>query len=225
MAGIEQVGYFARIFGLINRVNWRGHTRYFFGCINLEIMPRSKYSIDLKKQMAVCDANYIRLLKLVPQLEMYRSQILKTASDKGVNFDNTCKYIELNNSDIQRSFNGFKKEFYVADTLANGDAVTMELTVIETFKYTNTLKIIQKPELTEWVKNPAMIVRIYHDASTAEVISSQGHSKFQARYPRVNSMMYHSDEKKQVNDFLGEWLSLCLTVGRSADVPAFATKT
>ena len=40
-------------------------------------MPRSKYSIDLKKQMAVCDANYIRLLKLVPQLEMYRSQIFR----------------------------------------------------------------------------------------------------------------------------------------------------
>ena len=188
-------------------------------------MPRSKYSIDLQKQMAVCDANYIRLLKLVPQLEMYRSQILRTASDKGVDFDNACKYIELNNADVHKPFNGLKKEFCVADTLANGEAVTVELTVVETFKYTNTLKIIQKPELTEWIKNPVMLVRIYHDASTAEVISSQGHSKFQARYPRVNPMMYHSDEKKQINDFLGEWLSLCITVGRSVDVPAFVTKT
>ena len=87
------------------------------------------------------------------------------------------------------------------------------------------MKIIQKPELTEWIKNPEMLVRIYHDASTAEVISSQGQNNFQARYPRVNRMMYHSDEKNQINVFLGEWLSLCLEVGRSAEFPALVIRT
>ena len=52
-------------------------------------MPRSKYSIDLKKHMAVCDANYIRLLKLVPQLEVYRNQILKTSLGRDGEFDKT----------------------------------------------------------------------------------------------------------------------------------------
>ena len=86
----------------------------------------------------------------------------------------------------------------------------------EAFKYTNTLQIIQKPALTELIKSPIMLVRIYHDASTAEVISSQGHKNFQARYPIFNPKMYHADEKKQINLFLGEWLSLCLREGRSS---------
>ena len=185
-------------------------------------MPRSKYSIDLKKHMAACDANYIRLLKLVPQLEVYRNQILKTSLGRDGEFDKTRNYIELNKVDIKKPLDGLKKEFCIADALDTGEAVTVELTVLENFKYTNTLRIIQKPELTEWVKNPAMLVRIYHDASTAEVISSQGHNNFKARYPRINPMMYHSDEKKQINFFLGEWLSLCLKVGRSAELPALA---
>ena len=188
-------------------------------------MPRSKYSIDLKKHMAVCDANYIRLLKIVPQLDSYRNQILKTSTDKTKDFHLTHEYFELNKFDIQKPLNGLKKEFCIADALVTGEAVTVELTVLETFKYTNTLKIVQKPALTEWIKNPEMLVRIYHDASTAEVISSQGHNNFQARYPRVNRMMYHSDEKNQINVFLGEWLSLCLEVGRSAEFPALVIRT
>tara|TARA_B100001029_G_C15056459_1_gene454746 strand:- start:939 stop:1505 length:567 start_codon:yes stop_codon:yes gene_type:complete len=187
-------------------------------------MPRNKYSIDLQKHMAVCDANYIRLLKLLPQLEVYRSKILKISPKKCEDFDTTYSYFELNKVDIQELLNGLKKEFCIADALTTGEAVTVELTVLETFKYTNTLKIIQKPELTEWIKKPVMLVRIYHDASTAEVISSQGQNNFQARYPRVNPMMYHSDEKKQINVFLGEWLSLCLNVGRSAELPALTVK-
>ena len=188
-------------------------------------MPRSKYSIDLKKHMAICDANYIRFLKLVPELEVYRAQILETTADKNPDFNENLKYIKLNKVDIQISLNGLKKRFCLADALATGEAVTVELTVLETFKYTNTLKIIQKPELTEWIQKPEMLVRIYHDASTAEVISNQGHNNFQARYPRVNRMMYHSDEKNQINVFLGEWLSHCLKVGRSPELPELAVKT
>ena len=36
-----------------------------------ESMPKSDYSVDLIKQMAECDANYIRLLKLVPEMSAY----------------------------------------------------------------------------------------------------------------------------------------------------------
>ena len=37
-------------------------------------MAKSSYSVDLIKQMAECDANYIRLLKLVPYLQAYRDK-------------------------------------------------------------------------------------------------------------------------------------------------------
>ena len=84
--------------------------------------------------------------------------------------------------------------------------------------------MIQKPTLTKWMKSPIMIVRVYHDASTAEVISSQGHKNFQPRYPLLNPKMYHTDEKKQVNLFLGEWLSLCLSEGRSLKFPPISVR-
>ena len=187
-------------------------------------MSKGNYNIDLIKHMAVCDANYIRLLKLIPQLKFYRNQVMNSPHDRVLNIDDGSKVAGSNLIDAQKSLQGIKKEICVADVLDTGEAVTVELEVFETFKYTNTLKIIQKPELTELVKNPVMLVRVYHDASTAEVISSQGHSNFQSRYPEINPMMYHSDEKKQVNIFLGEWLSLCLDVGRSAVLPELVIK-
>ena len=69
-------------------------------------MSRNKYSIDLQKHMAVCDANYIRLLKLVPQLEVYRNQILKTSLGRDGEFDKTRNYIELNKVDIKKPLDG-----------------------------------------------------------------------------------------------------------------------
>ena len=37
-------------------------------------MAKTRYSIDLIKQMAECDANFIRLLKLLPYLQAYRDR-------------------------------------------------------------------------------------------------------------------------------------------------------
>ena len=187
-------------------------------------MPRSKYSIDLQKHMAVCDANYIRLLKLLPQLEKYRDKILENSSGRGIHFDKTDNYKKSSSDDIQKPLSELKREFCITDVAAIGETVTVELSVLETFKYTHTLQIIQKPALVEWFKSPIMVVRVYHDASTAEVISSQGHKNFEARYPLLNPKMYHSDEKKQVNLFLGEWLSLCLSEGRSSKLPSIPVK-
>jgi len=85
--------------------------------------------------------------------------------------------------------------------------------VIESCKYTDTLKLEQTSAAGKWLNNPCMTVRLYHDASVAEVISSHGHRRVQAvnRYP--NRFMHHPDEKSQLNAFLSEWLSFCLLYG------------
>lgn len=57
-------------------------------------------------------------------------------------------------------------------------------------------------------------VRLYHDATVAEVVSWEGHRRFRARHDYPNPRMYHSDEKAQLNRFLGELLELSLTQGR-----------
>jgi len=171
-------------------------------------MARSSYNIDLIKQMAECDANYIRLLKLVPQLKVYLDG----------SFDDLLVDGAKPVAEPQKHLEGITAQYCLAD-LEDEGKVTVEIKIVEAFKYTCTLEIVQLPEFKQWMTNPSMLVRVYHDANTAEVVSYQGHRHLQVRYPRSNPKMYHPDEKMQVNRFLGEWLTHCLNVGRSAKVP------
>ena len=64
-----------------------------------------------------------------------------------------------------------------------------------------------------YYRAPEMLVRMYHDAKTAEVISFQQARFIKARYPLPNKEMYQADEKQQINFFLSEWLSFCQKEG------------
>lgn len=161
----------------------------------MQSVSRNRFNIDLVKQMAECDANYIRLLKLIPGLYRYRS--------------------DFNAFSLQ----GTVAEFSISDQPGRPADVRVKISVLEAFKYTTTLKIEQKPNSGHWAENPAMEVRVYHDANTAEVIACSDHRNFEPRYSLPNPKMYQRDEKFQVNHFLGEWLSHCLAVGRSSQLP------
>lgn len=162
-----------------------------------------RYRIDLSRQMAGCDANYIRLLKLLPHLESYRLDSLQHGADTGYSRD------------------------FVIDSMQcpGGEASVMEarvrIRVLEVFPYTSTLEIAQLNRLNQWVEPPSLLIRVYHDAHAAEAVAYQGHRGFLARYETPNSRMYHQDEKRQINEFLGEWLSLCVQAGRSMTTPLF----
>lgn len=177
-------------------------------------MAKNHYSVDLIKQIAECDANYIRLLKILPELSVYRDK----------SWDRPEKPLKSNSlRALQEKLQGLKASICIADIDNTSEKVTVDIEIVETFKYTTTLQISQKPELKQWMTNASMLVRIYHDACTAEVVSYQGHKNLQARYPEQNPNMYHPDEKMQVNKFLGEWLSHCLKAGRSTQLPEIAT--
>ncbi len=184
-------------------------------------MPKSRYSIDLIKQMAECDANYIRLLKLLPQLQSCRnpSLISKSFLQEGGSSKPVNEESETDLLSGPKPVEGDSIAFSIADFAGEKGNVRVEIRIAEVFKYTTTLEITQKPELKKWMTNPSMLVSVYHDASTAEVISYQGHRNLQSRYAQPNPKMYHPDEKMQVNKFLGEWLSHCLRVGRSLEAP------
>lgn len=183
-------------------------------------MARGNYSIDLIKQMAECDANYIRLLRLVPQLQAYRDKsfleyaLLCAAENDDFKLSECAETTEP-----EKYLEGITSEFCIAEPTVSGEKVTVSIKILEAFKYTTTLEIVQKPEFRQWMTNPSMLVRVYHDASTAEVVSYQGHRNLQPRYSLPNPRMYHADEKMQVNQFLGEWLTHCLNVGRSLKEP------
>lgn len=164
-------------------------------------MNRHDYSIDLIRQMAECDANYIRLLKLIPQLRsLHRGSRRVQALEPGSRL----------------------AEFVISGDRDGRGETVVEVRVVEAFKYTTTLEISQHPGLTRWLSSPTLQVRLYHDASTAEVTAYQSHRNFRPRYPQPNPDMYQCDEKVQVNRFLGEWLTLCLQAGRCSKVPDIA---
>lgn len=93
-----------------------------------------------------------------------------------------------------------------------------KLQVIERSRYTTTLLLsLESSQVSQWLKMPRLTVRIYEDAQLAEVLAWEGHKRLRPCYAYPNPAMYHNDEKLQVNQFLGEWLSLCLVEGHSLD--------
>ena len=162
-------------------------------------MKTSQYRIDLVRQMADCDANFIRLLKLMPELESFRERHFQLVNDLPE------QYV---------------RDFALSSSQSDEEQ-KVRISVLEVFRYTSTLSIQQLTQVSDWIDPPGILVRVYHDASTAEAVAYQGHRAFLAKYAIPNPTMYHQDEKRQINEFLGEWLSLCLQAGRSIKAPTF----
>lgn len=81
-------------------------------------------------------------------------------------------------------------------------------------------EITQKQHVEEAVAGAIVYrgdVRLYHDASVAEVVKCQRYQSFSPRYEYPNVDMHQIDEKVQMNRFLGELLSHCLSHGRMAE--------
>lgn len=142
------------------------------------LQPR-RHPIDLSARMAVCDGNYIRLLKLLPDLSA-----------------------------------AARREFTLPALGAGAQHVVLE--VVESFKYTSTVSIVlEMPgHASAYYSPPAMLVRLYHDANTAEVISYQYERRIRVMYQETELPRFYPDEKEQVNLHLAEWLALCLETGQ-----------
>lgn len=109
-----------------------------------------------------------------------------------------------------------QRHFFINEHLAYA------ITVNEVTRYTSLITFEQ--QVTEYNRStnhalhhsihPRMSIRLYHDARMAEVISSQDIYQVKPRYDYPNQHMHQQDEKQQVNQFLNEWLHLCLTHGQ-----------
>ncbi len=137
---------------------------------------KERYKVDLPLQMAECEANYLRLSKL----------LARSAAD-----------------DIR---------FMVAGT---DQSWLHLLKITERSPYTTTLVLSRTAvgPASQWLSMPRLTLRMYHDAKLAEVLAWEGHKRLRPRYDYPNQSMYQSDEKYQLNRFLGEWLELCLAQG------------
>ena len=143
-----------------------------------------KYRPHLPTLMALCEINYMLLLRILADKEQV----------------------------------GEQRCFFISDFLS------YRITVNEVTKYTTLITINQEANirgynLTELFR-PKMVVRLYHDARMAEVISNQDVQQIKPRYDYPNDKMHLPDEKQQVNYFLKEWLQLCLKFGQvNFDIP------
>ena len=135
--------------------------------------------------MAECDANYLRLSKLFPEMRT---------------LDRAAMGLEL-----------------------NGIRLEIRMEVIERSPYTTLVRLSQHPQVP-WSHRATMTVRLYHDARSAEVVEYQGRRHFlRAAYDYPNVDMRQPDEKAQINRFLGEYLSVCLSHGVAAVAPVPAS--
>lgn len=114
-----------------------------------------------------------------------------------------------------------QRHFFINDHLAYA------ITVNEVTRYTSLITFEQKvleqsvneqEQPTDKILlhsfHPRMSIRLYHDARMAEVISSQDIYQVKPRYDYPNKHMHQQDEKQQINQFLNEWLHLCLAHGQ-----------
>ena len=95
--------------------------------------------------------------------------------------------------------------------LAAGHLVLV-LEVTERTRYTTLLRVTQRGQ--HGIPAMDLDVRLYHDASMAEIVAFQRHRHLQGRYAYPNPNMYQRDEKIQQNRYLAELLELCLAQGR-----------
>jgi len=154
-----------------------------------------KYQLSLSSLMNLCDINYMLMLKILANKECVGEQRCFFISDF-LSYTVTVKEVTRYTSlvSIAQDINVFTTE---KNTSKKGINKTSTLSL-------NLAKLFR----------PAMVIRLYHDARMAEVISSQDIRQVKPRYDYPNSDMHQPDEKHQINLFLNEWLQLCLRLGQ-----------
>ncbi|MCH1414336.1 MAG: DUF1249 domain-containing protein [Glaciecola sp.] len=90
------------------------------------------------------------------------------------------------------------------------ELLSYSIEITDCARYTTTVDVKQIAESLPNFLKPAMTVRLYHDAKSAEVISCQHVGNLKASYEYPNLHMHQKNEKFMVNVFLSEWLQFCI---------------
>lgn len=176
-----------------------------------------RYRVDLAAYMRTCDINYMRLLKLIPVLESKQGRPAGHTAKNKLDRHNQSPGYSTNQSPANKLINNPSKWEFLLGMPDNGrPPIRITIRLLEAFAYTSTLEIKVQSGFPAWSPAPVIHVRMYHDAATAEPVSYQGHRQIPARCKVPNVDMYHQDEKRQINEFLAEWLRICVNSGISA---------
>ena len=87
----------------------------------------------------------------------------------------------------------------------------IEFTLVESARYTTSILLnMRLPELVEQ-SNVSLYVRFYHDAKLLEVMDEDGPKAIKPLIKRKTEKYHQTDEKKQLNLFIGESLQFCIS--------------
>ncbi len=89
-----------------------------------------------------------------------------------------------------------------------GHVGKIDVLLIENTQYTQLIEISRPVISDNFVNQPKMTVRVYHDAHLAEVLSSQQIYRLYPVYDYPNPKMLQRNEKYQINAFLEELLNI-----------------
>ncbi len=157
-----------------------------------KVNSKKRYQPNLVSLMSLCANNYFLLLKVQAeqtQLDEQRHFFINEFLAYKITVNEITRYTSL----ITFEQKAFEEKAFAQQTIQQ-----------ET--------VVNKPLPS--VFHPRMTIRLYHDARMAEVISSQDICQVKPRYDYPNAQMHQQDEKQQINQFLNEWLHLCLHQGQ-----------
>ncbi|ABE56499.1 protein of unknown function DUF1249 [Shewanella denitrificans OS217] len=95
-----------------------------------------------------------------------------------------------------------------ASWLVQGEFGILAVSVVENTKYTQLVEISRDVPQSFFLNPPKVLVRIYHDAQLAEVLTSRQICHLKPVYNYPNSDMHQIDEKYRINAFLEELLKI-----------------
>ncbi|THG82507.1 DUF1249 domain-containing protein [Pseudomonas sp. A-1] len=161
-----------------------------------------RYRVDLTGLQAACEANYARLMRLLP----------------GMREQAALRQPMLGQPMLGQPMLGQPVLRRLALSAGDTTLAVLALRVTEAGPYTSTVEVREEPGLA-WLPAPRLEVRVYHDARMAEVTGAEHCRRLHPRYAYPNPAMHQPDEKIQLNLFLGEWLSHYLRCGHLAENP------
>ncbi|UYZ84828.1 DUF1249 domain-containing protein [Entomomonas sp. E2T0] len=122
---------------------------------------------------------------------------------------------ERNYTSLMRLLPAMRETGYsrcIAFTADQKIATRLTFTVLENSPYTSYI-LLKQDSLLGWMVAPQLYIRCYHDVQLAEITFAQNTRSFRGVYAYPNKAMHQPDEKRQLNQFLEEWLIRCLSSG------------
>jgi len=151
---------------------------------------RKHYQVDLAKEHAQCEANFLSLCRLLGDAEQGKRLMFDVALPK-----QPIHY-----------------------------AISFE--VLERSKHTARVHLSVDQYVSKWLHDMDVEVSMYFDAAMAEIVKFNGQRRLQMHLSAEQKARFGEDEKRQINQFLSEWLAHCIKYGLAAHESAgFSAKT